>query len=146
MKKICRDCGQAKQLNINAKPQSKASGFYGMRCWSCNLQVKKAAMLAYRATDEGLARTSMSKALWDVKNLGGHNATKAKYELKQQTPPWADLDKIREFYELAALSDLTVDHIIPLCGYIVSGLHVHTNLQLLTKSENCAKGRSLQGV
>ncbi|WP_164885115.1 hypothetical protein [Rubrivivax rivuli] len=64
----------------------------------------------------------------------------------QRTPPWADLDAIRAFYEAAwDASRRTgtphhVDHVIPLQGKNVSGLHVHTNLQVLPAFDNLSKG------
>lgn len=54
-------------------------------------------------------------------------------------------DKIRQFYESAKIqSDLHgkpfhVDHIVPLQGKTVSGLHVHDNLQVLSGVENVRK-------
>ena len=56
----------------------------------------------------------------------------------QRTPKWADLDKIKEVY-LNCPKGLEVDHIIPLQGKEVSGLHVACNLQYLTRSENSSK-------
>ena len=55
-------------------------------------------------------------------------------------PKWADKGKIREIYRVAREAGLTVDHIIPLQGEHICGLHVESNLQLLTASENSAKG------
>lgn len=62
-----------------------------------------------------------------------------------RTPAWADPVKTRAIYELAGqLSASTgvphhVDHRIPLHGRNVSGLHVHTNLQVITGDENIRK-------
>lgn len=55
-----------------------------------------------------------------------------------RTPPWADLEAIKQFY-IECPEDMTVDHIIPLQGKRVSGLHVFENLQYLTPSKNCSK-------
>jgi hypothetical protein len=64
--------------------------------------------------------------------------------IKQATPAWADFDAMRVFYERArTLSDRGephhVDHIVPLKGERVCGLHVHTNLQVLPARANILK-------
>lgn len=61
------------------------------------------------------------------------------------TPPWVDYEKIaevyREAYEQRAMGlDVHVDHIVPLRGKLVCGLHVHTNLQIISARENLSKG------
>jgi hypothetical protein len=66
-------------------------------------------------------------------------------KLAQRMAKWADAKKIAAFYaEAARLTRETgiqhdVDHIIPLHGEAVSGLHVETNLQVLPATANRAK-------
>jgi len=65
--------------------------------------------------------------------------------IKKATPKWADLDAIKQFYvEAQRLTKETripheVDHIIPIKGKLVSGLHVPANLQILTEKQNQTK-------
>jgi hypothetical protein len=61
--------------------------------------------------------------------------------VKLATPRWADLAKINEIYEQKMLlnngSNLYhVDHIIPLNHPLVCGLHVETNLRIISKNDN----------
>ena len=68
-------------------------------------------------------------------------ATQARRRIARitSTPAWADQELIDLIYQVAADRKLEVDHIVPLQGKTVCGLHVHYNLQLLTESENSAK-------
>lgn len=56
------------------------------------------------------------------------------------TPAWACLPLVEAVYKRAQELGLTVDHVIPLRGKLVCGLHVPFNLQLLTRGENSRKG------
>ena len=70
-------------------------------------------------------------------------------KIKRATPPWAGLDAIAAIYaEARRLTRETgvlhhVDHIIPLRGRNVSGLHVASNLQVLTAGANQQKSNHL---
>ena len=56
------------------------------------------------------------------------------------TPAWADMKAIKKIYTEAKATRLTVDHIVPLRGKTVCGLHVETNLRLITRGQNSRKG------
>lgn len=98
----------------------------------------------YRRNTEAIKKKVAKHA---KNNRDAYNARAAKYRATKlrATPPWADLDKIKEVYtEAQRLTkllgiEMQVDHIVPLKGKLVSGLHVHDNLQILTYVENGRK-------
>ena len=63
----------------------------------------------------------------------------------QRTPPWADLDQIAAMYKNCP-KGFHVDHIIPLNGKNVSGLHTIDNLQYLPGKENLCKSNKFEVV
>jgi len=75
-----------------------------------------------------------------VKNAEVRKSLEAKRNASKmnRTPQWADLKKINLVYKNCP-KGMHVDHIIPLQGKLVSGLHVHNNLQYLTPVENAKK-------
>lgn len=64
---------------------------------------------------------------------------------RNAVPAWADLEAIKLIYEEAARrraetgEDWHVDHIVPLKGKTVCGLHCEANLQIIPKVENLRK-------
>lgn len=61
------------------------------------------------------------------------------------TPSWANKEKMEELYVVGKYWGLEVDHIVPLNGDAVCGLHVENNLQLLTKTYNIQKSNKFDG-
>ena len=93
---------------------------------------------------------------WAKDNKGKVLANVRKYELAKinRTPQWIDKDDlwaIQEIYELSyKRTEMTgikwhVDHIIPLQGKLVSGLHVPANLQVIPAIINIGKGNKFNG-
>jgi hypothetical protein len=64
--------------------------------------------------------------------------------IKQQTPRWADMHAINAMYLRAKELGLTVDHVIPLRGEMVSGLHVANNMRLVPHAINASKGNKFE--
>ena len=84
---------------------------------------------------------------WHKRNPDKHAARLAKRRATQKkaTPKWADSDAISLIYRMAAVAKITfdkrveVDHVVPLMGKNVRGLHWERNLQLLFTSANRRK-------
>lgn len=107
----CKKCNSI-QPEDNFRPNSSKSDGYNCQCKKCQ---------------------SAGTALTQPKRQAAYKSAKL-----DRTPSWADQDKIIEIYNKCP-DGYHVDHIVPLQGENVSGLHVEYNLQYLTAEENLKK-------
>ena len=80
-----------------------------------------------------------------------HESAQRRAAKANASPPWADHVAIRTVYERAGEIQratgrkVHVDHIVPLRGRVVSGLHVANNLQIISAQENMRKSNKFTG-
>lgn len=105
----------------------------------------------FELTEDGYRHSRCDKEIHHVANsqttaqLGSARRRASK---KQATPPWLseeDEQAIKAMYALSSFMTRTtgiehhVDHIVPLAGKTVCGLHVPWNLRVITAKENLSK-------
>ena len=97
-------------------------------------------------------RKKASDQKWKKENKARDHSNKAKYRAarRQACPPWVDdvhMERIHAIYKLRRdISEQTgvvheVDHIVPLQGKTVCGLHVWWNLRVISRQENNRRPR-----
>lgn len=112
----------------------------------------RAWALAHKHDPIVAAKRKMSRERWRVANPVKNVAKSKNYYLRreQRVPPWVDEDALWVIDEAVALARLRervvggswhVDHIVPLHGRIVSGLHSPDNIQVVPAEFNMGKGR-----
>lgn len=138
----CRcDCGTERALSGVALAASQT-----LSCGCLQKEMRSLNM----TTEERVAHKRAQARATNRKNPARIKANKIKYEnkLSQATPSWLtakDWADMNALYERARqLSRETgirheVDHIHPINGKTVSGLHVPKNLQILTQAQNVSK-------
>lgn len=153
--KTCTKCLQEKPFEGFYKRSLSPDGFEAL-CKVCRLAHNK------RWVEQNKERHNELTKSWYEKNRQKHLVRSKQYyethkhnyieysnardkHIKIAMPPWADRKQIRLLYEQARnLTNQTgiqhdVDHIIPLRGKNVCGLHVPENLQVISSSQNKRK-------
>lgn len=88
---------------------------------------------------------------WSSRNLAKRLVACRERQLRMRLPAWADRFVIEEIYDLARRRTLAtgfkwhVDHVVPLKGATVCGLHVHNNLNVIPAKVNRDKFNKLLG-
>lgn len=123
--------------------------------WAQENKEKKAALDKIWA-ERNRERSNAHKQRWNKVNAGRKRALDKKRlaAQKQRTPVWLDVvdHAEMEFTYIwcnalrACGLDYHVDHIIPLQGKIVSGLHVPSNLQVIPAKLNLSKNNRWDNV
>lgn len=115
---------------------------------------EKIAMRGARYRAKNKERDAARKRAYRLANKEKVNALSAYHRALrlQATPKWANKFFISEAYHLATLRTKMfgfpwhVDHVIPLKSYVVCGLHVESNLQVIPGRQNQSKGNSVMGA
>jgi hypothetical protein len=127
------------------------------RNWAAEYQRNKEsrqeqALKHYYADHEKSKMDQLLRQKGRLDKVAAYEAARRAFKL-QRTPAWlTDIDKerIQNEYKLAALqTKITgepwhVDHIIPLQGKLVSGLHVPSNLRAMRGIDNISKNNNFE--
>lgn len=125
-----------------------------LKLTSKEYRTKNKDLIAAKKHEDYLKNPEKVKLKWQAwhksnpeksKAINTTKAARRRCQKLQATPAWADEKAIAEIYlkaqEITKITGVrySVDHIIPLQGELVSGLHVENNLEIISLSENCQK-------
>lgn len=158
--KFCSKCKETLSVDLFFKNKSRRDGLQGY-CKKCKCLRDRQYDAEHREKINGAARKRRSSGDSRQSHLDALTRYRAKNQpvrtklqmarksaKLKRTPNWLtefDLLKIKCLYQLAAMRSREsgqtwhVDHIIPLQGEFVSGLHVPNNLQVIPAIENMRK-------
>ena len=156
--KICSKCQKQKPFDAFYKAKNTKSGYQAnckdcakayTQAWISNLDKKeyykenhqkyKDVHKQYRENNKEAWQKYYKN--WQSENLDLCAAIRAKSRAARNkaTPTWFEKEKVSLVYKKAQEYGFEVDHVIPLQGKTVCGLHCWANLQLLDKSINSSK-------
>lgn len=154
----CKKCRKIKSQNLNLRDFARSMGltrYTGKvcrRCGGCERRTGNGACIRClyeaRKRDKEGQRARRQRYYRDHYDRVIANVKSRKHAKIRRVPPWLTADHkrqieaiYREAQHLTKISgvQMHVDHIVPLQGKTVSGLHVPWNLQILSKDENLTK-------
>lgn len=161
--KYCWCCKETKDFSLFGFNKSKKDGL-ATECKECkrkkdliykthnsNKAKQKAAEWYSQNKDYALERMKIYGKQWRIKYKDKNCSKSNRYRASKlkATPLWVDEEHkwlIDEVYHLSKIRNEStgivwhVDHIVPLQGTNVCGLHVIENLQVIPNKENLSKG------
>ena len=141
--KECTKCNTNKPLTEFYKKKESKDGLHS-HCKQC--------INSYRLTRPRSKSYKESNLKYYYRNKDKWSTAKARRRAAKLNAdvPWADTQAIdfvyycRDVVNAVYGGDCEVDHIYPLQGKTVCGLHVHNNLQLLSAKANRSKGNNCE--
>ena len=135
--------------DVRERELERQKTYYAAR--SAEIQARRAAVMA--ANPERKSRMAeYQKQHYEANGpLYAARVAKRRAVKCSSTPAWANLKAIKRIYQMCArVSQETgvqhhVDHVIPLQGKRVCGLHVEHNLQIIPATDNRKKSNKLEG-
>ena len=142
----CYGCGKTKSANEMTTNGKQGTSNWCRVCRSAHdhsVYIKNREKILTRTRKwqaKHVEKRKVAMHKWYLKNQRSVVANVAKRQAAKllRNPSWSNLKKIKEIY-LRCPKNRVVDHIIPLQGELVSGLHIPENLQYLTAFENSSK-------
>ena len=137
--KTCRKCGSKRFTKVIRKNRLSGKPYNTSRCMDCSNKFNIQQHAKWQVNNKQHLREYQRK-YYGAENRYRVRNSKNRKILKQRT--LGDKDSITEFYRNTP-KGYEVDHIIPLQGKTVNGLHTRSNLQYLTKHNNRVKSNKI---
>lgn len=144
----CKDCIKAKRKKYVAENKGKVLQASRDYYYSNRDDLRSKQNLYYHENKDVLRKKQSEYYRKNKSKFLAHNSN-ARAALYQATPSWLSDAQKKQIEDIYAERDIMVietgkqhhvDHIIPLRGKNVCGLHVPQNLQVVTAQENLTKG------
>jgi hypothetical protein len=143
--KLCPECGEVLPTSVFSHSNSTKDGLQST-CKGCDATSREANKEYFKEYSKKYyaANKEYFKEYYESnKHLYIAYSAKRRASKLKATPKWANLVAIKEIYQTCP-EGYHVDHIIPLQGKLVCGLHCEFNLQHLLASENLIKGNRFE--